>query len=467
MALLGCERQAPTALDRTDVRIQRPNIVIVLADDQDGNDVGANGSSNVRTPNIDLLASEGMRFRRAFTATPMCSATRQQLYTGLYPVRSGAYPNHSVVADGTSSIATYFSKLGYRVGLNGKTHFGPAESFPFEFLDEKPFNRQWPALDFAETEAFIFKDNSQPFLLVVASMNPHFPWTMGDQSSYDPAKLTVPNHLVDTPETRQALANYYAEVGALDDEVGKIMHLVEQAGQTDNTVFIFTSEHGPMFMQGKWTLYDSGIKTAMIIRWPERIEAGSVTDAMVHYVDVVPTLLDIVGADAEDLDGSSFMKVLTGETNRHKDYIFGIQTTRGITNWREDYPIRSVRTEQYKLILNLNSTGVFGNNVTALNLGDYYESWKAKGNLGDAEAARKYRAYQVRPPVELYDVIADPSEQNNLAGQDEYVSSQARLTEQLQNWMQSQGDTGQGTESEAGKHMSHKVPAPNVQAVDL
>ena len=110
----------------------RPDIVLVLADDQTWSDSGCYGNRQVRTPNIDRLAAEGMRFTRAFTATAMCAPTRQQLYTGLFPVRNGAYPNHSKVKPGTRSIVHFLRKLGYRVGLSGKKHFGPPDSFPFE-----------------------------------------------------------------------------------------------------------------------------------------------------------------------------------------------------------------------------------------------------------------------------------------------------------------------------------------------
>ncbi len=463
MALTACKHSAEFLDDSDPVFKRLPNIVIVIADDQNGMDAGAYGNRDVKTPNIDLLADQGMRFDRAFTGTAMCAATRQQLYTGLYPVRSGAYPNHSLVKEGTRSIATYLKELGYRVALNGKRHFGPAESFPFEYLGREGSQKS-PSLVFDDTEEFISRNGDQPYFLVIASRHPHFPWESGDQAAYDPDELTVPTQLVDTPETRQALANYYAEIGALDDEVGEVMDMVERSGTAENTVFIYTSEQGSMFMQGKWTLYDSGIKTGFIVRWPEKVEAGSKTDAMIHYVDVVPTLLDIAGMNVPDLDGESFLNVLRGKTDHHKDYIFGVHTTRGINYWRDDYPIRSVRTEQYKLILNLNHEGAFSNGVVATNWGDYYESWNESG---DAEAREKYQAYQKRPPVELYDVEKDPNERINLAGRADYEEIQKDLTLKLTEWMDSQGDTGIEIEREAGKRMNHPVPPRNTQPLSF
>ena len=187
----------------------KPNILLILADDQTARDNGCYGHPDVKTPNIDRLAAEGMRFTRAFTATAMCAPTRQQLYTGLFPVRNGAYPNHSRVYDGTKSMVQHLKALGYRVGLCGKRHFGPAASFPFEMVARGKMAR------------FVSRDKAQPFCLVVTSHSPHLPWTAGDAGAYDPAKLTLPAYLVDTPETRAALCKYYAEITDFDREVGQ------------------------------------------------------------------------------------------------------------------------------------------------------------------------------------------------------------------------------------------------------
>ena len=115
-----------------------PNVVMIIADDQTWTDAGCYGNQIVKTPNIDLLASEGLRFDRAFTATAMCAPTRQQLYTGIFPVRNGAFPNHSKVKAGTKSLVHYYQEAGYSVGLCGKRHFGPPESFPFETVPPAP-----------------------------------------------------------------------------------------------------------------------------------------------------------------------------------------------------------------------------------------------------------------------------------------------------------------------------------------
>ena len=427
----------------------RPNILIILADDQTGRDNGCYGNPDVKTPNIDRLAAEGMRFTRAFTATAMCAPTRQQLYTGLFPVRNGAYPNHSRVYDGTKSMVHHLKALGYRVGLCGKTHFGPRASFAFEMI-RKP-----------KLGEFISRDKSQPFCLVVTSHSPHLPWTAGDATAYDPAKLTLPPYIVDTPETRSALCKYYAEITDFDREVGQCVRLLGDAGVEKNTIFLYTSEQGAQMPHGKWTCYDVGLRVAMVVRWPKRVRAGSVTDAMVQYVDVVPTLIAAAGGDPgaidtgradargdRGFDGRSFLDVLLGKTDRHQAFVYGVHTTRGIIVGSECYPVRSVRSETHKYIRNLNHKTKFHNVLIAKDTGNYWSSWVAKART-DPAAARLVESYQRRPAEELYDLRDDPYELKNLAGDPAQADVQAALRKKLDAWMTQQGDEGNATEMKA------------------
>jgi uncharacterized sulfatase len=357
----------------------RPNILLVIGDDLTWRDCRPYGNPDVRTPNLAKLAAEGMTFDAMFTATAMCAPTRQQLYTGIFPVRNGAYPNHSKVYPGVKSIAHYLKDLGYRVGLVGKRHFGPAESFPFElFKGRQHDGGKGKDLLFDEAEAFVRRDVDQPYCLIVASNQPHSPWNRGDASAYDADTLTVPPHLFDCPETRQAMTRYYAEITYLDGQIGQCLDIVDRSGRRDNTIVIFTSEQGAQFPSGgKWTCYDTGLKTAFIVRWPGAVAAGSRTDAMTQYVDVVPTLVEAAGGKPETIetgradangntgfDGRSFLSVLKGEADKHRDYVYGVQTTRGIIRGSACYPIRSVRSRRFKYIWNPNHESVFYNVVS-------------------------------------------------------------------------------------------------------
>jgi uncharacterized sulfatase len=402
-------------------------------------DAGCYGNPDVKTPNMDKLAADGMRFARCFTSTAMCAPTRQQLYTGLYPVRNGAYPNHSRVKPGTRSLVHYLKELGYRVGIAGKKHYGPPESFPFETVAGSADN-------YGAIEKFMNRDKTQPYCLLVTSEQPHRPWDKTGAADYDPQKLKVPSYMVDTPETRNGLAGYYAEITYLDGQVGKCMQLVDKSGGSDNTLFIFTSEQGSCFPHCKWTLYDTGIRTAFITRWPKRIKAGSVTDAMVQYVDVTPTLIEAAGGQPiPGPDGLSFLPVLLGQKDRHRDVTYGVHTTRGIIDGSECYPVRSIRTATHKYIMNLNHKARFSNIVTKRDNAGFWESWVEKAKT-DPCAARKVEMYVHRPAEELYDLEKDPCELNNLSDDPKYRSLMDSLKKQLLAWMDRQGDKGIETE---------------------
>ena len=434
---------APLVILGQDEKAGRPDIVIVLADDQTWSDSGCYGNKQVKTPNIDRLAAAGMRFTRAFTATAMCAPTRQQLYTGLFPVRNGAYPNHSKVKPGTRSLVHFLRDSGYRVGLSGKKHFGPPASFPFENI---------PRRKLAE---FISRKKDQPYCLVVTSNSPHLPWTAGDSSAYDPAKIRIPPKFVDTPQTREALTRYYAEITDFDRELGECMEVVKRNGREDDTIFIYTSEQGAQFPGGKWTCYEMGLHVALVVRWPRKVKAGSVADAMVQYVDVVPTLLAAVGVrEVKGLDGKSFLGVLQGEGDTHHEAVFGVHTTRGIINGSPCYPVRSIRTATHKYIWNPKHTEPFRNVlIGGGDKGGYWKSWVELAKT-DEKARRIVEGYQHRPEVELYDLRSDPFEQKNLAGTPELKGLERSLRSSLDAWMLGQGDKGIETELKVKAHRS-------------
>jgi len=423
----------------------KPNLIYIMADDCTHRDLGCYGGE-AYTPNIDRLAQEGMRFTRCFQAAPMCSPTRHNIYTGLYPVKSGAYPNHTFAKAGTQSIVHYLQPLGYRVALSGKTHISPKEIFPFEYSG-KDSNPDMEAIDKLMNES---KEAGTPFCLFATSNEPHSPYTKGDPSRYPPEKIKLPPYYVDTPVLRELFAKYLAEITYYDGQVGDILKLLEKHGIADNTLVMVTSEQGNSFPFAKWTCYDSGLQSAMICRWPGVIKPGSVAHAMVEYVDLCPTFIDAAGGTIPGtLDGSSFMKVLTGKTDEHKKYVYGIMTTRGIISGSDHYGIRSVRSGTHKLIVNLTPEVEFRNACTQ---SAEFKSWEEKAAAGNAAAAALVKRYKHRPAVELYDIIQDPLEMSNIAGNPENVPVLQELQIQLDAWMRAQGDQGAQTEMEALEH---------------
>ncbi len=424
----------------------KPNIMFIIADDCTHRDLGCYGGQ-ASTPHIDKLSSEGMRFTRCFQAAPMCSPTRHNIYTGLYPVKSGAYPNHTRVDAGITTIVQHMKELGYRVAQSGKTHVGPAKVFDWEKIPgaSNP--------DFDKVDRFMQScaGDSQPFCLLLCSNEPHSPWDKGDASRYPPEKITLPPYFVDTPETRQSMSKYLAEITYFDGQVGEALALLDKHGLSDNTLVVVVSEQGSSFPFAKWTCYDNGLQSAMIARWPGKIQAGSVNPAMVEYIDLLPTFVEAAGGKPSDaFQGASLMRVFAGQ-QQHKQHVYGIMTTRGINNGSDHFGIRSVRSDKYKYIWNLTADVEFKNACTQ---SPEFKSWQRLAAQGDADAIDKVKRYQFRPAVELYDVRRDPLEMNNLADDPQFETVKAELKAKLEQWMAQCGDEGQVTEMQALEHMA-------------
>ncbi len=428
---------------------KRPNFLIVMADDCTYNDLPLYGGANARTPNIDRLASQGLVFNRAYLAEAMCQPCRAELYTGQYPLRNGCAWNHSASRPTATSMPMHLGRVGYRVGLAGKVHVVPPKAFPFEkvagFEPGCVRNPTRPH-DLKPAREFFTRRGDQPFCLVIALVEPHVPWVMGDASVYPPKKIALPPNLADTQRTREDYGRYLAEITYMDSQVGEILKTLEQSGQADNTLVLFTSEQGSQFPGCKWTNWDTGLHTALIARWPGRVAVGKRTDAMVQYADVLPTLLQAAGGDASEhvYDGRSFLPVLLGEKIEHREYAYGIHN-----NIPEGpaYPIRTVFDGRYRYIRNLTPgeiyiekhlMGVQGNG--ALN-NPYWGTWVGQA-WNNPHTYRLVKRYVQRPAEQLYDTAADPYELNNVAADPQRADLKSRLSAELDRWMTSQGDPG-------------------------
>lgn len=422
---------------------KKPNFMFIIADDCTFRDIGCYGGQ-AHTPNIDKLASEAMLFTDCFQAAPMCSPTRHNIYTGIYPVKSGAYPNHTHVNPGVKSIVHYLKPLGYRVALNGKRHIAPAKVFPFEYGGKKN-----PDMDFADKFIGECTQSDTPFCIFQCSNEPHTPWNKGDPSRYDAAKVKLPPYFVDTAVTRENMPRYLAEITYYDGQVGQSLALLDKHKIAPNTLVIVVSEQGSSFPFGKWTCYDTGLQSAFIARWPGKIKPGTVSNALIEYVDIVPTYIEAAGGTPPAvLDGKSLLPVLFGKAKEHKEYVFGEMTTRGINKGSDYFGIRSIRSRRFKYIFNFTPEVKFQNVCVS---SPVFKSWQEKAK-NDADAAEKVRRYQERDGEELYDITKDPYEWNNLANDPRYAKVKAKLKKRLDQWMEAMGDKGQKTELQATDH---------------
>lgn len=447
-----------------------PNFLLIVADDVTYNDLPLYGGPNIATPNIDGLAREGLTFDRAYLAMAMCNPCRTELYTGLYPFRSGSSWNHSAARAGTRSVVHHFGELGYRVGLAGKKHVSPAESFRFESVPgignaHEPAPR--PNLERDGILDFMRRDPAQPFLLVTAFHEAHAPWTVGSPEKLDSAALVLPENLADTPLTREQFAAYLAEVVAWDWAVGEVLAALQDSGQAENTIVLLTSEQGSAYPGNKWTNWNTGVHTALVVRWPGKIAPGRRTDALVQYADVLPTLVAAAGADpAGQFDGSSFLPVLLGRASSHREYVYFMHN-----NVPEGpaYPIRAVADENWHYIHNLAPENLYieKHMMGGFRTPWFWESWLAATGPGagaaiNRRAAELVNRFMRRPPEQLYAARGDPYQMRNLINNRSLAEVRARLTKALRGWMREQGDPGAGLDTEvqwrAARQSRHRIP---------
>ncbi len=262
-----------------------------------------------------------------------------------------------------------------------------------------------------------------------------------EENIYDPQETELPPYFIDTPETREHRARYYSDITGMDEEFGKVIDLArEKLG--DDVIYVFSSDHGGQWPFGKRNLYDHGIHVPLIGAWPGKIKPDTRTEAIVSWVDILPTLIDLTGGDVpRGIDGRSFAGVLKGDRSEHRSEIFTTHRGDGVYNV---YPIRAIRTKRFKYILNLMPDHIHTNHSDILRkerAGAYWDSWD-KVAASDPKAKAIIDSYFVRPAEELFDLDADRLEQNNLVADREHAATLGALRTRLRQWMKEQGDQG-------------------------
>ncbi|MHC4741495.1 MAG: sulfatase family protein [Planctomycetota bacterium] len=450
---------------------KKPNILIIIADDCTYNDLPVYGGQNALTPNLDKLASQGLVFDRAYLGSAMCQPCRAELYSGLYPMRNGCAWNHSASRPNITTMPHHLKELGYRVGLAGKVHVQPQKAFPFEKVEGFDPNCVRDPTRPHETSGiarFMGGNQDEPFCLVIALVEPHVPWVMGDKSKYPQKKLKLPPNIADTPRTREAFSRYLAEITYMDRQVAEILDVLDKSGRAENTLVLFTSEQGSQYPGCKWTNWDTGLHTALIARWPVKVAPGKRTDAMVQYADVLPTLLEAAGGkpSSHDYDGTSFLPVLLGKKQIHRKFVYGMHN-----NIPEGpaYPIRTVSNGTYRYIRNLRPDEIYIEKHLMGWSGDgklnnpYWATWVREAWV-DPHTYDLVKRYTRRPAEQLYNTAEDSYEMKNLADDPAMSDIKTRLSTELDRWMKQQGDPGapQDTKKaiQAARRGEHLYGAP-------
>lgn len=447
------------------------NVVLFVVDDQ-GFQAGCYGNEAIRTPNIDRLAAEATRFSRAYCTTASCSASRSVLMTGLYNHATGHYGhahgyNHFSTYDSVRSLPVLLTEAGYRTCSIGKYHLAPETVYHFEaYRNEGIQGARNSVRMAANAREWITEEDERPFFLYFCTSDPHrgggpdgyanfnddpdhYPGV--DAVRYQPGDVEVPAWMPDNADVRGELAEYYQAISRLDQGLGLLLDTLQETGHWDDTLILFLSDNGPPFPGAKTTLYEPGMNLPLIVRHPQQQHKHSVTNAMVTWADVTPTILDYCGVTPKPappiiptangdkprrrgrlqpytFHGKSFLKAIDEENPDGFDEVYASHTFHEITMY---YPMRTLISGRYKYILNL------AHQLPYPFASDLYASPTWQGVLkrkDETYGKRSVYDYIHRPRHELYDLESDPDEIHNLANDGAHQERLSDMQTRLKAW---------------------------------
>ena len=465
----------------------KKNIVLFVTDDQ-SQDAGCYGNPVIQTPNIDKLAADGTLFRYAFSTTASCSASRSVILTGLHNHANGHYGHqhnyHKFNSYGNVlTLPVYLEAAGYRTALCGKYHVSPPKLYRFQTtINTNSRNTVQMA---NRCEKFIREASNQPFFLYFCTSDPHRSGGFADELShkpnrfgnpppgktnpgveevvYHPDDVVVHPFLPDTPTSRAEIAQYYQSVSRVDQGLGRLIEVLQEAGVWNDTLLIYISDHGIAMPNAKTTLYEGGMLSPCVVRNPYLEKRGVVTEAMVSWVDLTPTILDFAGVlDAGtgqvksellrqmtlprtdqntpdvvpgNFHGRSFLNLLDQEQTTGWDVVYASHTFHEITMY---YPMRVVRQRKWKLIWNIahDLPYPFASDLWVA------PTWQEQYQKGmDAMyGPRTVGQYIHRPEFELFDIENDPWESKNLANDPAHSETLEQLKAELKQFQEDSKD---------------------------
>jgi N-sulfoglucosamine sulfohydrolase len=411
----------------------RPNILWIVSEDNSPF-IGAYGDTFATTPNIDKLATEGVRYTNAFSTAPVCAPSRSTLITGMYPSSLGTEHMRSVypVPDFVKFFPRYLREAGYYTSNNAKKDYNTVDQ-P-EAWDES-----------SATASYTNRKEGQPFFAVfnigISHESQIHNYIAPADLKHDPEKVPIPPYHPRTVEMKHDWAQYYDRIQAMDEQVGRILSQLEKSGLRENTIVFYYSDHGGVLGRSKRFMYESGLHIPLIIRFPEKHRSlapqppGSVTERIVTFVDFAPTILTLANVSVPAyMQGQSFL----GEVESSSpDYAFAF---RGRMDERFDM-VRSVRDKRYRYIRNYMPHKIYGQYLEYLWKAPSMGSWEKAFHEGQLDAAQS-AFWKQKPSEELYDVQTDPHNIHNLAGDDRYREVLVRMREANRKWLLRYKDVG-------------------------
>ena len=440
--LAGCAPTEPT---------DRPNILILMSDNHSWNHVGCYGDRTLRTPNIDALAEEGVRFTHAFCPAPSCTPARAAMLTGQDIWRLGEGANLWGTLPSRFAVYTdLLEEAGYLVGYSGKG-WGPGD------YEAGGWTRNPAGERFGSFEEFYNEVGAgQPFCYWFSSRDPHRPYRVdgGAKAGFDLDSIEVPPYLPDVPSVRGDIADYYAEIEGFDTDVGGHLGLLREFGETEDTVVFVASDNGWQMPRGLANLYDAGTRLPLIVSHPRQFPGGRVVDDFVTLTDLAPTILELAGLPVpEAMTAGSLVPILTsdraGIVEPDRSFVVTARERHAFARrGGPGFPGRALRTRDYLYIRNYTpdvwpagDPPLYGD-VDAHML--HYPSPTKMFLLrqpGDSQYRELFEiAFSKRPAEELYDLGNDPHQMSNVADEDSYSSVKAELASRLSSHLEEHGD---------------------------
>jgi len=434
----------------------KPNILLIVSEDN-GPELGCYGDKNAKTPILDGLAAEGIRFDRGYVPQAGCSQSRASLLTGLYPHQHGqiglATWGFRLYRDSIPNLPQLLKKAGYRTGIIGKLHINPEEAFPFDFhkIETANFARQ-NLDDYRRHAAAFIRASSEPFFLSVNYPDAHDVWLR--QAGGLPEKPQTGNDIIAMPYMgldpagmREMVADYYNCLSRLDTLVGQLLDELHRSGKAHNTIVIYLGDHGADMLRGKRTSFEGGLRIPLLMRWPGKI-SPQIRSELVSTIDLMPTLLTAADCPVPDgLPGRALQPLFSPGAVDWRSHLFAEYHTHATVN--NFFPQRSVCNQRFKLIENLLPNEVhpdYDNTLSKL-----AKEAKRRGIAGGLDLPSlvqqapepiqsAYTRSRQPPQFELYDLQQDPYEFRNLAEDPQYKTVLAELKLTLNQWRRETND---------------------------
>lgn len=431
----------------------RPNVLFVMSDDHSAAHVGAYGNSDIKTPNLDAFAKEGMLFKRAYVAAPQCVPSRAALMTGRSPVALQMTRFSAPLPEEYKTWLELLRASGYYAGVAGRTfHLEGAGQIPeskavFDAHNLQTFKRRLdyvnqggsPQQALTQYREFLEQAKGKPFALQLCFSDPHRPLDANAiPTPHDPSKIKLPPHYPDTPAVRADFAKYYDEISRFDSNFKLVLDELKTRGLSDNTIVVFQGDNGASQFRGKGTLYEYGVHVPLIVRWPGQVKAGESSE-LISGEDIAPTFLEACGAKPlKEMTGRSFLKLLRGDTTfAPRQYAFAERGAHGsgLPTGTSPFDLgRVVIGQRYKLIYNaLWQLPYQPVDFAMTPMWKELEQMNKDGKLSPLHSRLLFSP--TRPMFELFDLESDPNEFTNLIGKPEHAQVEKELKTKLQEWM--------------------------------